>query len=253
MAITIFLRLRHHTPGDHLPDIAAGESVCTGGAITTFDVSGASETIPVAINTSGTITGSFAIPPFEPGHSFVRNAGGVITTFDVPGALETIAFDINDAGQTTGVFTTPAPNGGVADHGFVRNAVGAITTFDVPGGFDTSALGINNLGEIAGDFFDASGHVHGFLRDVAGGFTTFDVPDAFRLFDSPISTFGRHIINDSDQIAGAFVTSLNAIDSHGFLATLTVPEPGGIPLFATGLGVVAAGLLRRRRQSHHAS
>jgi hypothetical protein len=56
-----------------------------GGTITTFDVSGAIETVADSINSAGVIAGHWA-DANAVNHGFVRSAEGTITTLAAPGA-----------------------------------------------------------------------------------------------------------------------------------------------------------------------
>jgi len=169
------------------------------GTITTFDVPGATNTIPLDINADGTIVGRCLIAGRV--HGFVRSQSGDLGMIDVPGATMTVAAAINDRGDIVGQYAVPgAP---MRRHGFLLVA-GQFTTFDPPGSTFTNALGINERDDIVGRYCTftpcavGTGVAHGFLlRD--GAFTMIDVPGA-----KETDAFG---INGSEDIAGGFLTA----------------------------------------------
>ena len=78
------------------------------GTITDFDVPGSTGTIPVWINTTGTISGTYGDSKAVI-HGFTRSSSGTFTTLSAPGAgttpgSGTFAFGINAAGQVVGYF-----------------------------------------------------------------------------------------------------------------------------------------------------
>jgi hypothetical protein len=79
------------------------------GAITVFDVPGATFTIPSSINPAGTIAGTFVIAGVGV-HGFLRAPNGTITVIDAPGSGITRLVAINPAGTIVGRFI-PADSG----------------------------------------------------------------------------------------------------------------------------------------------
>jgi uncharacterized membrane protein len=75
--------------------------------VTTFDVAGASGTQPSAINSSGTVVGSYQDASFTY-HGFMRTSAGEVYTFSVPGAIATYAVGINDSGMIAGSYQDSA-------------------------------------------------------------------------------------------------------------------------------------------------
>ena len=114
-----------------------------------------------AINTAGTITGSY-VNSINVSHGFVRSSAGVYTTFDPPSSTGTGGEAINTAGVIAGVYQDST----TALHGFVRTAKGAFTAFNPPGLGPNGLLitGINTAGAVTGWFFDSSNVHHGFVR-----------------------------------------------------------------------------------------
>jgi hypothetical protein len=154
----------------------------TDGAITPFDVPGASTiegavvTDATAINPNGTIAG-FYFQPIPVGNpfggnfrGFARDRDGTFTTFDAatypPCCIWTFAEAINPEGVIAGYDN----DGHDINHGFVRTRNGTIITFDAPGAGTgnfqgTIPFSINPSGEITGYFTDARRVAHGFLRE----------------------------------------------------------------------------------------
>lgn len=171
---------------------------CTSGTSpTTLDVPGASlgkslfggGTLPVSINASGVIAGSYAdangvlhafmwTVPYSMAQLTIFDAPGAYTSGTTSGALVsgTVGVSVNTAGDITGFYEDA--NG--VFHGFVRAVNGMVTSFDAPGAFGggishlvqggTYAASINSAGAIVGFYPDANMMFHGFMR--APGTTT---------------------------------------------------------------------------------
>src|SRR5205823_1985527 len=73
-----------------------------GATLTTFDVEGASATVPVAISSKGAVTGYFANGSVT--HGFVRGSDGTIQTFDPKLSHSTYPVSINHKGTVTGYY-----------------------------------------------------------------------------------------------------------------------------------------------------
>jgi predicted membrane protein len=154
--------------------------VATAQTIITFDPPGSVQTLALAINNAGTITGAYA-DANNLAHGFVRSPDGRITSFDVPGqgtlsgqGVDS-AISINPGGEITGLYTDDV----YVYHSFLRARNGSITTFDAPGAGTgnlqgTFAQDINPAGVIVGDYIDANGVWHGFVRATDGTITVFD-------------------------------------------------------------------------------
>ena len=179
------------------------------GAITTFDVAGAAFTTPVAINSAEEVAGSYYAGGND--HGFVY-AAGTISTFDVPGAGNATPFCMNDAGQIAGYFGI-----GSTVHGFLDSA-GIFTTLDPAGATVTEPKGINSVGVITGTYADAQGNYHGFIYD-AGTFTTIDVPGSDHTVPESI--------NDAGDVTGYYQFGYGPphgfIDIAGTITTFDVP------------------------------
>jgi predicted membrane protein len=241
--------------------VAHGFVRSASAAVTTFDAPGAGSTssikgslvslqgtIPIAINTNGTIVGTY-LDSRSCYHGFLRAASGAITEFDVPGATTTYPctpdagfrvgtkpIAINSAGIITGTYADSS--GGY--HGFVRATNGTITTFDAPGGTTgvcggfcrTIPTGIDTAGDIVGSYADSNEKHHGFIRPANGGIVTFDIPNAAAGKDASPSDYEGTVatsMNDSGTVIGTY-TDANIV-RHGFIrsasgATTSFDNPG---------------------------
>jgi len=199
-----------------------------------FDVPGASETAPEAVNESGRIIGKF-VNSDRSTHAFVRSPFGRLTTFDAPSTGDdptwatTIPLAINAAGEIAGA-VSGVHDGVLGGRGFVRDVHGRITEFDVaPGIVETRAQTINDQGWVGGTFVDASYQQHGFVRSPWGAIRTFEMP-AIVPFVRQVRPNGT-VIGVSEQPLGFF---------HGF-----VREPNGTVSIFEGpdLNPAAGGLV----------
>ncbi|MGH7484432.1 MAG: chitobiase/beta-hexosaminidase C-terminal domain-containing protein, partial [bacterium] len=216
------------------------------GTITEFDVPGAPTTsghrgtIPLSINTAGSITGFYS----DSGtvrHGFVRtivDGTPTFTSFDVPGAGSsatqgTVPLSINAAGDITGCYV----DANQVFHGFIRiAATGTITApINAPGAgtspskkgisfSGTVATSIDAGGEITGVYADTNGIHHGFVRAASGTITDpIDAPGAGTAGVLPGTLPAS--INDSGIITGAYEDASGV--THGFVraadGTITAP------------------------------
>lgn len=142
--------------------------------ITTFDVPGGIDTSPLAVSTTGEVTGFYGDPATGKARGFLRHADGKILTFDVAG-MNTIPSAINSAGEIAGYYcATPiAPC-----NSFLRERNGTISVTDIPGAFDVEATTIDEMGQIAGHWIDGSDRQLAFLWGTNGNMTIFDINDA---------------------------------------------------------------------------
>jgi hypothetical protein len=214
-----------------------------GGDILRFDVPGADETGPMAINNSGVVTGYWdhlRTPVHDDG--FIRYTDGTIVKFAVPGAAFTIPTDVNTDGVVTGRYT-----GG----GFVRAVDGTLTTFQLGIG-GTSPLGINPQGTVVGSYFDVTGE-RGFLRSPDGSVTTFGIPGAGSTHAAAINPAGA-VTGDYQDGSGqhAFIREANGdittFDLPGALATVaqTISPSGTVAGYASTGDRCRLGFLRTR-------
>jgi len=187
------------------------------GVLTTLDFPGASDTLALGINASGTIVGYWDLLDGNGNLLAVHGytwKGGSFTQFDFPGATDTSLFGINDRGDLVGGWDTgvTSPN----EHGF-ECFNGKCVSFDVPvaGAPITQLDDINAHGDAVGGWVDAEGALHGFLL-AEGNFTSFDFPGS-----ADTIAFG---INAAGQIVGRYDDADGS--KHGFLAQ---PENIGKP------------------------
>jgi hypothetical protein len=177
-----------------------------GGSFATVDATplGASDSVPLGINTTGEIVGQFRDAS---GHSygFLKN-GGDFTSIDPPGSTSTVAAGINDSGQIVGWYNNSANE----ERGFLKDGTGYQT-------IDSTSLGslggstawrINNSGEIVGGWDDA-GVGRGFLKD-STGYHSFDASSL-----GAVSVTTAYGINNVDQIVGEYVDGSG--QSHGYV------------------------------------
>lgn len=132
--------------------------VSASPTITTFNIAGATEIAPRAINDTGTIAGYYTTGSNNNAtfHGFVRAANGTIKMFDVPGAGKghgngTSVLGINASGEIVGFYINTTTH---MSAGFVRAQDGKITEFTPPGSgaYGTEALGINDAGTVVGQY-----------------------------------------------------------------------------------------------------
>lgn len=175
----------------------------------TFDVKGATYTIPQAINSTSTIAGSFGEDALS-GGSFIRAPDGTITTFQ-KGSGFTDPYDIDAKDIMVGTITRV----GGPIFGFRKDIdTRQFKKFPKPTNCSQAvyATTLNDKGAVAGYCYDANGPFHGFLRTSDGRQQTFDTPDAGTTQGR--GTYG-YSINERGEIAGVYIDSNSAI--HGYV------------------------------------
>jgi hypothetical protein len=204
------------------------------GTITPLSVAGATQTFVRGISPDGRyVVGTWLQGTSLHGYIFDRQASQFTFVQGRNGGNVSMA-DINDSGVAVGVA------GGDNASVLVDLHAGTTTWLDAADGFsELRLLTINDAGELAGRGADANRKFTGVIGNLADGFTAFDpLPDGYAFIDQ---------LNDAGQAVGEV-----RYDNGGgfeFVATQvsTVPEPAPLLLFASGL--LAAGLLARRRHS----
>lgn len=160
------------------------------GTVTTFHVPRLKNTIPDAINDSGTIAGYSGEE-----QSFVRKPDGSFEVFQIDGARWTTATEINAAGYVSGTFSNADHSGG----SFLRAPDGTITIVSASADKATSVYGLNDGNAMVGQL----------------GFGSF--PQGFILSGGNVTTLdaGTSItaINGSGTVAGLL---LGEARSQGF-------------------------------------
>lgn len=203
------------------------------GAITPLSVAGATQTFVRGISANGryvvgTWLGNTGI------HGYILDRQTSQFTF-VPGRNggPVAMFDVNDNGVAVGV--AASDNASVV----VDLRAGTTSWLDAADGFTELRLEtINDDGELAGRATQGNQQYTGVIGNLADGFSVFDAqPDGYAFVND---------LNDAGQAIGQFQAYSGG--GYNFVATQVsaVPEPSPVLLVASGL--LAAGLLARRRR-----
>jgi hypothetical protein len=203
------------------------------GTITPVTVQGASQTFVRGISANGRyVVGSWLQGTSVHGYILDRTTSQ-FTFVDGRNGGAVAMSDVNDNGVAVGVA------GNVDASVIVDLRAGTTTWLDAADGFSQLRIvTINDAGELGGRGQGADGLLTGVIGNVSDGFTAFEPqPDGYAFV---------HHLNDAGQAIGEF-DFFNG-GSYNFVATQvsTVPEPTPLMLFASGL--LAAGLLARRRR-----
>lgn len=157
--------------------LAAIGSTCLAGAAAaqtynyaSFVLPNAIYTIPVAVNTGGTVVGYWYDASFT-AHGFVYQ-GGTATSFDYPGAADgTVVAGINERGKIAGTYydSTYVPHGFT----FIVNKQGkkVFTDVNAPGSTGTTLAAVDSVGALFGGGI-GTGNASYVFSDVKGVFTT---------------------------------------------------------------------------------
>jgi hypothetical protein len=199
-----------------IADICAGfwqHGAMAGGAIVKFGVSGARWTYPGAINSAGTIAGTYQVDGHKYTYgAFVRGSDGSVVAFQPGGTRDDGMMNvfINDTGEVAGSYEHHSKTYGEFGVGWIRDTGGAITKFRVRGhGGSTYVASVNGTGYIAGSWGDSdSSPEHGYLRAPDGKFQSFDAPN---------EAYGTGVtgLNDENVITGSYADT--NYTSHGYV------------------------------------
>ena len=193
-----------------------------------IDVTGSSQSTPVAINDKEVVTGSW-LDNSGISHGFVRASDGTITSFDAAEEVNTQVLAINKDGLVAGYYFDFSGN----ESGFIRAPDGTITSFVVPNTVNTTPSTINGKGATTGYAYSyqTEGYI-GFLRAPTGKIKTFQVPKSAQ-------TYG-YAIDDAGDIAGAYVDGKGFF--HGFMRSwdgkfvrYSIPDVDAISLIPAGI------------------
>ena len=135
----------------------------SGGALTTFGLTGFGTSLATGINDAGVIVGTAAVDSTTgPTVSYVRSAGAVpaFSFLNIAGALNVYAQGISNSGVIVGAYDT-AQSGGALTGFMAFNGVETDIVF--PTAASTQVNGINSLGQIVGTYTDSAGALHGFI------------------------------------------------------------------------------------------
>lgn len=148
--------------GDGLSSMRA--FVFANGVMTPRDIFPGRRVQAVAINASGQIAGSVALP--GPSRPFLYSSGQAV----VLGTSEGYGYGLNSSGDVVGTSDVPVP-GGVAKHAFLFTK-GAMKDLGTLGGISSLAFAVNDSGWVTGAADRASGgygafiYSGGFMRDL---------------------------------------------------------------------------------------
>jgi hypothetical protein len=138
--------------------------VSLGGAITSFNVPGATSTLAFQLNNSNQLVVGYYVDSSGILHGYYRDANGALHfPIDPPGSTQTVLFGPNDRNWVVGRYDSLG-----VTHGLFFVPPNNFFTFDYPGSTFTSLNGINDQGFICGRYTDASGIAHGFIARVTG-------------------------------------------------------------------------------------
>jgi hypothetical protein len=182
------------------------------GRFTEFDVTDATNTIPLAINEANDFSGTTVLNDGTQPAFF--SLGGTITTVAIPDTLATLAYGLNSSNQAAGYYLDLD---GVTTHGWARDTDGTLTfPIDPAGSVGTVLFDNNDSNWVVGRYADASGVTHGLF---------YMSPDDILTFDYPGSAFtSLNGINQNGYICGRFVDSAGI--AHGFVAKVNPDETG---------------------------
>lgn len=138
--------------------IAGPAAPAVAASFTTFDVAGATATVPLAINDGGSVAGYYVLQSGQ--YGFVRHPDGTIDSFGRTGMTFNWPWSLNRHGAIVGYYLR-----GRRSHGFRREGgSGIVLRINFPGARDTEATSINDSGVVTGDYIDANFVTHGFVR-----------------------------------------------------------------------------------------
>jgi hypothetical protein len=211
--------------------------ILSGGVYNTFAIPGCGNTYGSqginGINNNGDVVGGCYAAPNPVANGFFQINGSASVLFDAPGALDTVGRGINNLDQIVGYYDTAS--GAERYYGFVRNNDGTYTVVSYPGSYLTELSAINDAGSFVGYWTYYGGDFQSFYG-TPGNLISFAVPGA--------SDTVLEGINNSDEVVGYYTDSSGV--EHGFISSVSAPEPSSAFLAAAGAFVLAALKLRRK-------
>jgi len=209
------------------------------GAITAFDVPGASNTVGTSISGRGDIVGGYSIGSAEIWHAYLRASDGTLTLFDAPGGDQgTIAAHVNNGGQVAGEYVDSSR----IYIGFLRAADGTITAFQPQGSIGLIVEDMTNAGVVVGYWLDSNYTRHGFVRAADGTITSIDAPGAGSAgteltgINANGDLTGSHSVGSDPGVDHAFLRDASG-QFTDFLADRSPTFPVGINGEGTIVGV----------------
>jgi len=177
-----------------------------GYTYTRIAVPGAIATLPVALNASGEVIGSWA-DTGHISHGFIYSKGK-ITSFDPPGSQTTLPAGINASGEIVGIYL----NSSFEELGFTYSK-GTFTDVAFPNAVATTLAGVDDNGVLLGSAMVSGIQV--VFTDAKGKFATV----ARANFPSPTG------INASGSVVGFYESSFKSFLSvGGVLKTIPIPD-----------------------------
>jgi len=191
----------------------------------TFQVPGATATVPGTITNKGVVIGFFTDPTGQ--HGFMRAPDGTFTTIDVPGGTGTIPVTLKRDGTIAGNYA----DGDGRVRGFIRSPTGQFADVVSRHGTDFTALSsLSRVGWVSGTGKKgARGNAFGFLRSPNGHYIEFGEQLTVVCANAGHTTAGSLYANGSMHgfvrtpdgtitqfdPAGSVYTTVSAIDAVG--------------------------------------
>jgi hypothetical protein len=197
---------------------------------------GSQNTLYLAINDSGEISGTYVDVAGGVVHGFLRSPSGAYTIVDAPNAVTnesgqgTFIVGINASGQTSGYYNDAST---FTVRGFTHDPVTGFHVFDAPGaginsGTGTFAGPINASGAVGGNFLDDNFNSRSYYLSPAGIMTEFVITPATQTFAESINNVGTILgqWTDSASVQHGFVLTQA---QHVFLFSVPFPNTGTYP------------------------
>ena len=189
---------------------SAGFLMDLSGNITTVQVpaslKASSISMPVGINSSGTVVGNFLAAQGAQEGFILQN--GIYKAYQVPGSYSTTLHDINDNGVIVGSYQTTSGGGAT---GFLL-ANGTLTHIQYPGATGTVVSSVNMAGHVVGYFYNKSRVLLPFYFD-GTTYTQISTPGEYACTIGHIKSSGSIVgtcTNSSTFVTEAFIGTATA-------------------------------------------